>query len=79
MNSRERFFRRGNLVGYGPDRPPVVRETIIGGIKVDAADQLVVTVTRPLTEPRVVRGHTIGGGTSVEAIWRARRKARRGY
>lgn len=79
MNSRERFLRRGNLVGNGPDRPPVVRETILGGIAVDEADQLVVTVTRPLTEPRVVRGHTIGGGTSVKAIWTARRNARRGY
>lgn len=69
---RERFDRRGNLVDYGSDRPPVVEQTIRGGFG-EGVDRLEVRIVVPLTQPRVVRGHTIGGGMSREAIRRARR------
>lgn len=72
MNRRERFSRRGNLAKRAPDKPPVVIENFWGGLGVEKADRLTVEVVVPLTEPRVVRGHTIGGGTSNRAIRRAR-------
>lgn len=70
--NRERFTSE-NLVRNPPDRPPVTEITIKGGLGVGSADQLVVTVMQPLTSFRVVRGHTIGGGISNEALRRARR------
>lgn len=72
MNSRERFTSE-NLVRHHPDRPPVRTHEVVGGLNVGKRDQLVVKVREPLTAPRVVRGHTIGGGTSTEAIRRTRK------
>ncbi len=72
MNSRERFTNE-NKVNNGSDRPAVVRKVVTGGREVDEADRLTVMFKVPLTEPRVVHGHTIGGGTSIEALRRARR------
>lgn len=69
---RERFNSE-NLVKNRPDRPPVTEVIMTGGLGVDPADRLVVRVKESLTAPRVVRGHTIGGGTSDEALRRARR------
>lgn len=57
MNSKERFSRRGNLVSKRPDRPLVPRVPVFG----DGAE-IIASFKGPLTEPRVVRGKTIGGG-----------------
>lgn len=72
MNRRERFTSE-NRVNNSPDRLPVTKMIITGGLKVNREDQLVVEVIAPLSSPRVVRGHTIGGGTSKEALRRARK------
>lgn len=78
MNSRERFERKGKLVRRAPNRPPVETKTVDGGLWVLRQNRLTVEATIPLTEFRVVRGKTIGGGVSAEAIRRARRRLANG-
>lgn len=73
---RERF-KSQNIVHNSPDRPTITTEEITGGLLVGREDRLTVDFTPPLTEPRVVRGHTIGGGMSREALRRARKHLRR--
>lgn len=71
MQRRERFKRSGNLIRNEADRPTV--EMVNVGYP--DAKQVIEKHVKPLTEPRVVRGKTIGGGTSKEALRRARRRA----
>lgn len=73
---RERF-RSENLVRHDPDRPAVQKTAITGGYAVDHEDQMSITSTLPLTPFRLVRGHAIGGGTSREALRRAKRNCGR--
>lgn len=79
MQRRERFDESGNLAKKSPDRPPVKVIKIVGGFEVDRADRIPLSFKAPLTEPRVVRGKTIGGGMSAEAIRRARRNAAKSH
>lgn len=69
MQRRERFEETGNQVSNGPDRPKP------GTVRLDGkAAEIVKEVIAPLTEFKVVRGKAIGGGTSKEALRRARRR-----
>lgn len=76
MNSRERFAETGNLVTNHAERPAVPE--VIVTINSEGSS-LVVTHRRPLFVARVVHGHTIGGGTSREALSRAKRRLRGAY
>lgn len=70
---RERF-NDANLRMNGPDRPPVITEVVRGGHTVENPDRLVVSIRQSLTSPKLVRGQVIGGGSSREALRRARRR-----
>lgn len=71
MNSRERFGDSGNLVANQPDRPSVVDATET--IYQVGDHSFVIRYRKPIFAAREVRGHTIGGGVSREALRRARR------
>ncbi len=69
MQRRERFDESGNIVNNNADRPNVPTMKVHG-----EGARIVKEVTAPLTKFRIVRGKTIGGGTSREALRRARRR-----
>lgn len=69
MQRRERFGESGNLRDNDSDRPAIPTVRVRG-----EAGRIVNEVIAPLTEFKVVRGKTIGGGTSREALRRARRR-----
>lgn len=74
MQSRERFGDSGNLVNNDPDRP---FQTVVPVVK-PLARRIIREHRRPLTEPRVVRGRTIGGGFSNKSIREARKRLANG-
>lgn len=72
MQSRERFWQIGKLVRNAPDRPVVLTQKVEGEVA-----KIVPEMKVPVTEFRVVRGKTMGGGLSAEALRRARKNATR--
>lgn len=69
MQRRERFGDNGNLVRRDADRPAVETVRVSG-----PGAKIVGEVVAPMTEFKVVRRKTMGGGTSREALRRARRR-----
>lgn len=74
MQRRERFQPGWRNVDNNSDRPGVETKKLNG-----KASQVVEKVTLPLTEFKVVNGRTMGGGTSVDAVRRARRRLANGH
>ena len=73
MQQKEHFQPSWRRADRNPDRPPVKKQKVSGnGAKI--AEYLPV----PLTPFQEVRGQTIGGGTSVDATRRARRRLANG-
>lgn len=67
----QRTRENGGSVRRDPDRP----EPNFLVVLTEEARQLVGDMTElPLTPVRMVRGRTIGGGTLVDAVRRARRR-----
>ena len=73
MQRRERFGDSGNLVKNKSNRPTPETARVYG-----QGAQIVRERAVPMTEFRIVRGRAIGGGTSVDAVRRARKRLANG-